>query len=105
VARWFTILNLRLNGADFHEALMRGEASYEDERIRAVFEQWAEMLAHNCFPDNQLIGYGVAANQIHDGDAAMYNLGEWLVESYDDGFPDTFDFFNFPVLNPDVPQG
>ena len=104
LARWFTILNLRLNGAEFHEALMRGEESYEDTRVRAVFEHWAEMLAHNCFPENQLIGYGAAANQIYDGEAAMYNLGEWLSESYSDGLPDTFDFFNFPILTPDLPQ-
>ena len=105
LARWFTILNMRLNGAAFHEALMRGEESYEDPRVRAVFEHWAEMLDHNCFPEKQLIGYGVAANQIYDGEAAMYNLGEWLSESYADGLPDTFDFFNFPMLNPDVTQG
>ena len=105
IARWFTILNMRLNGAEFHESLMRGEESYEDPRVRTVFEHWGEMVEHNCFPENQLIGYRVAADQIYDGDAAMYNLGEWLSESYSDGLPATFDFFNFPILNPDVTQG
>lgn len=102
VARWFTLLNLRLNGAEFHEALMRGEESYADPRVRAVFEHWQEMFAHNCF--GQRVGYGEAADQIYNGEAAMYNLGEWLAESYPNGMPDTMDFFSFPVMNPDVPH-
>ena len=105
IARWFTILNLRLNGAEFHESLMRGQESYEDPRVRAVFEHWAEMFDHNCFPENPTISYSTAANQIYNGEAAMYNLGEWLSEAYSTGLPDTFDFFNFPLLDADVTPG
>ena len=105
IARWFTILNLRLNGAEFHESLIRGHESYEDPRVRAVFDHWAEMIDHNCFPDNPSISYSAAANQIYNGEAAMYDLGEWLAEAYSGGLPDTFDFFNFPLLDPDVMSG
>ena len=104
MARWFSILNLRLNGAAFHESLMRGEERYDDPRVRAVFEHWAEMIEHNCFSE-EFTTYGNAANQILNGEAAMYNLGEWLSEAYPDGMPDTFDFFTFPLLNPEVDQG
>ncbi|MCP4361303.1 MAG: extracellular solute-binding protein [Chloroflexi bacterium] len=102
LARWFTILNLRLNGPDFHESLMRGDVPYDDPRVRDVFVHWQEMFAHNCFDDSR-VGYGEAADQIYDGRAAMYNLGEWLSESYSDGLPETLDFFSFPPINPDVP--
>jgi ABC-type glycerol-3-phosphate transport system substrate-binding protein len=104
MARFFSILNMRLNGPEFHEQLMAGEASYDDPRVRAVFEHWSEMFAHNCFSE-ALTSYGDAAQQIFDGEAAMYFLGEWLSESYDDGLPETFDFFSFPSLDPDVPRG
>lgn len=104
MARWFTILNMRLNGPEFHERLMRGEERYDDERVRQVFEHWATMIDHNCFSDEST-NYPTAADQIFEGEAAMYNLGEWLSESYNDGMPENFDFFSLPVLNPDVPRG
>ncbi|MFW6068303.1 MAG: ABC transporter substrate-binding protein [Chloroflexota bacterium] len=104
VARWFSILNMRLNGPQFHEALMDGEESYDDPRVRAVFEHWAELIEHDCFPEGRT-SYQDAATQIFDGEAAMYNLGEWLSESREDGLPQTLDFFSFPILNPDVPRG
>lgn len=104
MARWFSILNLRLNGPQFHEALMSGEEAYDDPRVRTVFEYWAEMFEHNCFAEGST-NYGAAAQQIFEGEAAMYNLGEWLSESYDEGLPETLDFFSFPTLNPDVPRG
>lgn len=103
MARWFTILNLRLNGPEFHERLMQGQERYDDPRVRDVFEHWAELFARGCFDDDR-VGYGTAANQLFTGQAAMYNLGEWLSESHLNGLPDTYDFFSFPVLNPDVPR-
>ena len=35
---WFTHINLRLNGPDFHEQLMNGEVAYTDGRVKAVFD-------------------------------------------------------------------
>ncbi|MCB0007823.1 MAG: extracellular solute-binding protein, partial [Anaerolineales bacterium] len=104
LARYFTIINMRLNGPEFHEQLMAGQVSYQDERVRAVFVQWAELFAHNCF-DTRPRGYNEAANMLFNGDAAMYFLGEWLSESYTNGFPETYDFFSFPIINPAVPRG
>jgi multiple sugar transport system substrate-binding protein/raffinose/stachyose/melibiose transport system substrate-binding protein len=103
VARWFTYINLRLNGPEFHDMLMRGEIPYDDERVRNVFTTWQEMYEHQCFGEENT-NYGQAANQIFEGEAAMYNLGEWLSESYTDGMPETYDFFSFPIINPDVPR-
>jgi ABC-type glycerol-3-phosphate transport system substrate-binding protein len=105
VLRWFTVLNLRLNGAEFHNALMRGEESYLDDRVRAVFEHWQEAFDHNCFsPTKDSISYGGAVDQIKNGDAAMYMLGEWLYESTDDATEELLDFFSFPLINPDIPR-
>lgn len=105
VLRWFTMLNLRLNGAEFHNALMRGEESYLDDRVRAVLEHWEEAYEHNCFsPSKANISYGGAVDQIENGDAAMYLLGEWLYESTDEQTEAQLDFFSFPFIDPDVPQ-
>lgn len=101
-ARWFTMLNLRLNGAEFHNQLMIGEISWEDERVQAVFEHWQIAFEHNCFGENiSSVNYGAAVNEIADGSAAMYLLGEWLYESFQEGQGDNIDFFRFPPLNDD----
>ena len=104
LARWFSILNMRLNEPEFHEQLLAGQEQWDDPRVVDVFMHWAEMFEHNCF-DEQKVGYGTAATQFADGEAAMYNLGEWLSESYPEGIPVTADFFAMPIMNPDVPRG
>ena len=40
----FDILNLRLNGYDFHVGLMAGEQKWTDPKVKAVFEMWKELL-------------------------------------------------------------
>ena len=41
---WFDYLNLRTNGYDFHMALTQGEVAWTDERVRAVFANWRELI-------------------------------------------------------------
>ena len=99
-ARWFTMLDLRINGAEFHDQLMIGKISWEDDRVRAVFEHWQEAFTHNCFGDNiSNVNYSAAVRELADGQAAMYLLGEWLYESFQEGDADNIDFFRFPALN------
>jgi ABC-type glycerol-3-phosphate transport system substrate-binding protein len=105
VARWFSIINLRLHGHEFHESVMRGEVSYTDPRIREVFEHWSEMFEHNCFAeDSSQSTYFNAIQQLNRGAGAMYNLGEWIFEAIPVFFQPNFDFFAFPTLNPNVEQ-
>jgi hypothetical protein len=40
----FDILNLRINGYDFHMQLMKGEASWEDPKVAKVFDTWKGIL-------------------------------------------------------------
>ncbi|MCJ7712427.1 MAG: ABC transporter substrate-binding protein, partial [Chloroflexi bacterium] len=40
----FDILNMRMNGYDFHIGLMEGREKWSDARVKAVFEKWAELL-------------------------------------------------------------
>ena len=40
----FDILNLRLNGYDFHVGLMAGKEKWTDPKVTAVFEKWKEFL-------------------------------------------------------------
>ena len=103
-ARWFTYINLRVNGQEFHTALMHGKVSWLDERVRTVFEYWQEMFDHHCFSDDvRNTNYRQAANAVANGDAAMYLLGEWLSETYPVGIPENLDHFPVPVIDPAIP--
>ncbi len=106
VARWFTYINLRINGPEFHARLLRGQEHWDDPRVFAVFERWQEAVDRGCFGENFLTTtYARAASQLGSGEAAMYLLGEWLSESYPLGLDPMIDFFRFPVIDPAVPNG
>ncbi len=103
VARWFTILNLRLNGPEFHEQVMQGDIPYTDNRIRQVFNHWSQLFEHNAFHDSTGWNtYGQGIRDIATGKAIMYNLGEWIFESLQDSTAQVMDFFPVPVINPKV---
>jgi multiple sugar transport system substrate-binding protein len=105
-ARWFSLLDLRLNGPEFHQSLMAGEISFEDPRVRNVFEHWLEMLNAGCFDKADHPGsWSQAVAQVMRGDAAMFNIGEWLYEFITPSVKDQLDFFRFPTLNPGIEDG
>ena len=41
---WFDILDMRLNGYQFHVDLLAGRERWTDPRVQAVFARWAELL-------------------------------------------------------------
>src|SRR5580765_8916566 len=40
----FDILNMRINGYDFHISLMKGEESWQDPKVATVFDTWKGLL-------------------------------------------------------------
>ena len=40
----FDILNMRINGYEFHVALMAGKQSWDSPQVKAVFKKWTELL-------------------------------------------------------------
>ena len=99
----FDMLNLRINGYDFHVALMGGQESWEDDRVKAVFEAWEEILPYYQ-PDVNGRTWQDAATALGNGDAGMYLLGTFVVDNFDpeaqaDLIAD-IDFFAFPEIDP-----
>lgn len=104
-ARWFSMLDLRINGPEFHEALMAGEISWQDDAVRSVFEHWREAAEAGCFgEDVASITYSGAVDELVEGEAAMYLLGEWLYESFLEGEGENIEFFRFPPITPEYPN-
>lgn len=105
-AAWFDYLNMRLNGPQFHIDLMLLKESYTDERVKTVFEYWQQLFDHNCFiEDAAAYAWQEALTPMTEGTAAMYLMGQFIVDSYPDELEEDLDFFRFPIIDPDMPVG
>ncbi len=94
----FDILNMRMNGYDFHVNLMAGKEKWTDPKTQAVFAKWAELLPYF---DPQPLGktWQESAQDMISGKAGMYFLGTFAGEQASDpAVHDDLDFFPFPTL-------
>ena len=93
----FDILNMRMNGYDFHIGLMEGREKWTDPRVKAVFEKWAELLPYFQEGAPGRTWQDAAKAALVDGTAAMYFLGTFAIEQAGDNATDV-GFFPFPTL-------
>jgi multiple sugar transport system substrate-binding protein len=97
----FDILNMRINGYQFHVDLMAGKEKWTDPKVKAVFETWAKLLPY--YSDG---GVGQkwqdASTQLVQGLAGMYFLGTFASQTFQgtDAEGDLA-FFAFPTLGTD----
>ena len=105
-AAWFDYLNMRINGPEFHIDLMLGKERYDDPRVKRVFETWKVLLDNGYFIDNAAsYAWQEAIPFMLQGEAAMYLMGQFIMDSIPEDMRDNFDFFRFPIIDPDVPIG
>jgi len=94
----FDILNMRMNGYDFHTGLMAGKQKWTDAKTKAVFQKWAELLKYY---DPAPLGktWQEAAQDMLNKKAGMYFLGTFVGEqATDPAVHDDLDFFPFPLF-------
>lgn len=102
---WFDYINSRTNGYDFHAELARGEVPWTDDRVRATFANWQQLIDMGAFiDDHQTYSWQEALPFILNGEAAAYLMGNFAVAAMREGglTDDQLDFYQFPVINPDV---
>jgi multiple sugar transport system substrate-binding protein len=100
-AAWFDYLDLRINGHAFHMELMRGAIRYTDERVRAVFARWRELLDAGCFTKNHAsVSWQESQALLYQGRAAMMLIGNYIVANFPAEIRDRMDFAPFPKVNP-----
>ncbi|GAC1475264.1 MAG: extracellular solute-binding protein [Candidatus Dormibacteraceae bacterium] len=96
----FDIINLRLNGYQFHVELCAGKQKWTDPRVTAVFKKWAE-LAKYYQPGLAGTTWQQAADLVVNKKAGMYLLGLFVSDQFKAAGQDALDdldFFPFPDL-------
>jgi len=93
----FDILNMRMNGYDFHIGLMEGREKWTDPKVKAVFEKWAELLPYFQEGAPGRTWQDAAKAALVDKVAGMYFLGTFALEQAGDAASDV-GFFPFPTL-------
>ncbi len=104
---WFDYLNLRVNGYEFHMDLTAGKVPYTDDRVKAVFERWAELVEPGYFIENHAaIDWQEAVPLLVQGKAAMYLMGNFAHATMLDGGlkEEQIGFLQFPEITPGLPK-
>ncbi|MGA7688728.1 MAG: extracellular solute-binding protein [Jiangellales bacterium] len=102
----FDILNMRINGYDFHMSLMRHNEAWDSDPVKAVFAEWAELLPI-MQPDPLGRTWQEAATAFQKNETGMYYFGQFAItdtpaiaEEIDD-----FALFPFPEIDPAIGKG
>ncbi len=97
----FDIINLRLNGYQFHTELLTGKQKWTDPRVTAVYKKWSEITDYYS-PGLAGATWQQGADQVVRKQAGMYLLGLFVAQQFAaTGNPDDLaqlDFFPFPDL-------
>ena len=103
----FDIINLRLNGYDFHIELLTGKQKWTDQRVTAVYKKWSEITQYYS-PAFAGLTWQQGADQLLRKQAGMYLLGlfvgDELKASGSQADLDQLDFFPFPDLGTNYDQ-
>jgi ABC-type glycerol-3-phosphate transport system substrate-binding protein len=111
---WFSYLNYRLNGPEFHSELMAGRIPYTDSRVVDVFEYWRWMFEQGYFPKNagqtnsltSLMSTVRGDNgEIARDKTAMILASPSFLEDIPRKFRDELDFVPFPMIDQSLPVG
>ncbi len=102
----FDIINMRLNGYDYHIKLMKHQVPWTDPGVTAVFQHWAEIMPYMQSGANGRI-WQDAAKTLESKQAGMMFQGTNQVAAQyvtDKANLDDLDFFVFPEINPTYAQ-
>src|SRR4051795_12979440 len=96
----FDILNMRINGYDYHVRLMAGKEAWDSAKVKAVFNQWRELLPH--YSQGALgLTWEEGAQQLVKKQAGMYLLGSFVGQQATKPADHAdLDFFAYPQINP-----
>lgn len=94
----FDYINMRLNGYQFHVDLCAHKESWDQAKIKAVFDTWRALIPYQ---DPAALGmtWQEAAQTLGQGKSGMYLFGSFVTQQFTDkAVLDDIDFFPFPEI-------
>ena len=99
-AAWFDYLNLRINGLEFHQKLLKSEIVYTDSRVESVFNHWKTLLDKGYFVDRYNgWNWQQAMPFMYHKLAGMTLIGNFFAGTLPLVLKDDFRFFRFPIID------
>jgi multiple sugar transport system substrate-binding protein len=97
----FDILNMRINGFDFHMSLLGGDEAWDSNEVKKVFETWRNLLPYH---QEDPLGrtWQETATSLAKGEAGMMMFGTFIGDAIPDAIDD-LDFFIYPQIDPSIP--
>lgn len=101
----FDILNMRVNGYDYHISLMSGKEDWSGDKVVKVFDTWKGLLPY-LQADSLGRSWQEAAQALQKDQAGMYYLGTFAAQQFAKGAEqDDLDFFTFPEVDSNIGSG
>ena len=96
----FDILNLRINGYDYHIKLMKHEVPWTDKGVTDVFTQWQQLLPYTQKGANGRLWQDAAKTLENKQAGMMFQGSNQVAANYAASNLTDLDFFVFPEINP-----
>jgi multiple sugar transport system substrate-binding protein len=96
----FDILNLRINGYDYHIKLMKHQVPWTDPGVTKVFDKWREIMPYMQSAANGRTWQDAAKALENKQAGLMFQGSNQVAANYDPKNLDDLDFFVFPSIDP-----
>ena len=94
----FDYINMRTNGYKFHMDLTAHKESWNQKKVKDVFDNWKQMLPYQS-PNALGLTWQEGAQLLGEGKAGMYLLGSFVTQQFTDATVlADIDFFPFPEI-------
>ena len=99
-AAWFDYLDLRLNGLDYHQRLLKGEIPFTDQGVVNVFKEWKNLLDKSYFVrQHNNWKWAEAMPFLYHKMAGMTLIGNFFAGQLPEILKEDFGFFRFPEMS------
>jgi multiple sugar transport system substrate-binding protein len=103
-ASWFSYLNLRLHGLDFHTQLTAGNIPFTDKRVRTTLEYLKDLIEKDYFlKGHQNFTHLKALPYLYRNKGAMYLIGSFILSKMPEQLKPDIGFFRFPQIDTSLP--
>ncbi len=97
----FDILNMRINGYDYHQELLAGNESWDSTQVKSVFDTWRGLLPYHQ-SDSLGRTYQEAVSSLQQKKTGMYMLGLFLTDTLPVKQQADIGFFTFPEVDSNI---